>query len=87
MLTLEMKLMQLPVKLELYRSFGVEVAKLRSCPPAPLALPESTRYFSPVDLGIEVVTIKAEEVKTEEVLQLDSSVAEEEGGKAEITEL
>ncbi|KAG0654971.1 hypothetical protein C6P46_001310 [Rhodotorula mucilaginosa] len=51
----------LPVKLELYRSFGVEVAKLRSCPPAPLALPESTRYYSPDDLGLEVVTVKEEE--------------------------
>lgn len=71
--------MQLPVKLELYRSFGVEVAKLRSCPPAPLALPESTRYFSPDDLGLEVVTVKEEEVKTEGVAQLDSIVAETEG--------
>lgn len=80
-------MMQLPVKLELYRSFGIEVAKLRSCPPEPLALPESTRYYSPEDLGIEVVTIKAEEVKTEEVPQFDSVVAEEEGGKPETTEL
>ncbi|GAA5956953.1 hypothetical protein JCM8115_003874 [Rhodotorula mucilaginosa] len=79
----------LPVKLELYRSFGVEVAKLRSCPPAPLALPESTRYYSPDDLGLEVVTVKEEEVKTEEVPQFDSFVVEDEGGlgKAETTGL
>jgi hypothetical protein len=65
------------------------VAKLRSCPPAPLALPESTRYYSPDDLGLEVVTVKEEEVKTEEVPQFDSFVVEDEGGlgKAETTGL
>lgn len=52
-------------------------------------MPESTRYYSPDDLGLEVVTVKEEEVKTEEVPQFDSFVVEDEGGlgKAETTGL
>ncbi|GAA5862072.1 hypothetical protein JCM3774_006162 [Rhodotorula dairenensis] len=47
----------LPVKLALFRTFGNEVAKLRLAPSARLALPESARFFSAGDLGIEVAPV------------------------------
>lgn len=43
---------QLPVKLDLFRTFGAEVAKLRSSPLARLVPPESTRFFGPDDLDL-----------------------------------
>ncbi|GAA5990486.1 hypothetical protein JCM10908_007395 [Rhodotorula pacifica] len=68
----------LPVKLGLFRDFGVEVAKLRSCPPLPLDVPASTCFFALGDLGLGVNV-----VKKEGELELETKSVTETGLKAE----